>query len=67
MEKYIKTLVQSFGRKDYKDFLQYVYFSFDIKKDKRTDKYKKIRQSVLNYIIANEKAIVAELKKKNSK
>lgn len=67
MEKYIQTLIQSFNGKNYKDFIQYVYFSFEGKKDKQVDKYKKIRQSVLNYIIANEKAIVAELKKKNSK
>ena len=37
------------------------------KKKQDRDKYIKIRQSVLNYIIANEKAIVIELRNQNHK
>lgn len=71
MDKYLKTLIQNFKGKDYKDFLGYVYKTFenqiDVSKEKHQDKYIKIRQSVLNYIIANERAIVTELRKQNRK
>lgn len=72
MENYINPLIKSFKGNDFKDFALYVYTSMqkeiDSKKKKQDkDKYIKIRQSVLNYIIANERAIVTELKKQNRK
>ena len=72
MENYINPLVKSFKGKDFKDFVLRVFMSMqkeiDLKKRKPDkDKYIKIRQSVLNYIIANERAIVTELRKKNRK
>jgi len=50
----------------YNDFLAHVYFVFDkkislCKTDKMMNKYKKMRQSALGYIVANEKAIIAEI------
>jgi hypothetical protein len=50
----------------YKDFLAYVYKTFENKiissREKKTkNKYKKIRLSVLQYIIANEKEITTEI------
>jgi len=68
MDKYLKTLIQSFNGKDYKDFLGYVYKTFekeiDVSKGKHQDKYIKMRKSILSYIFSNEKAIVSELNKK---
>ena len=50
----------------YKDFLAHVYFTFDkqislCKSDKMMNKYKKMRTSVLKYIVANERAITTEI------
>lgn len=72
MKDYLNPLIKNFKGKDFKDFALYVYTmmqkEIDSKKKKQDkDKYIKIRQSVLNYIIANERAIVAELKKQNRK
>lgn len=72
MENYINPLIKSFKGKDFKDFILYVFTFIDReinsrKKKQDKDKYIKIRQSVLNYIIANERAIVTELRKKNRK
>ena len=72
MENYFNPLIKDFKGNDFKDFALYVYASMqkeiDSKKKKQDkDKYIKIRQSVLNYIIANERAIVTELRKKNRK
>jgi hypothetical protein len=50
----------------YNDFLAHVYLTFDkkillCKKGKEMDKYKKMRNSVLSYIVTNEKAIKSEI------
>ena len=70
MNNQLKPLIQNFKGKDFKDFAVYVYATMqkeiDSKKKKQDkDKYIKIRQSVLNYIIANERAISVELNKKS--
>ena len=72
MENYINPLIESFKGKDFKHFVLYVFTSMEKeinsrKKKQDKDKYIKIRQSVLNYIIANERAIVTELRKQNRK
>ncbi len=71
MNNQLKPLIKNFKGKDFKDFALYVYATMqkeiDSKKKKRDkDKYIKIRQSVLNYIIANEQAISVELNKKSN-
>ena len=53
-------------RQIFNDFLYHVYTSFDSVVDKKkhkreTDKYKQMRQKIINYIIANEKAIMFKL------
>jgi hypothetical protein len=70
MNNQLKPLIKNFKGKDFKDFALYVYSTLqkeiDLKKKKQDkDKYIKIRQSVLNYIIANERAISVELNKKS--
>jgi len=69
MNNQLKPLIKNFKGKDFKDFALYVYSTLqkeiDLKKKNQDkDKYIKIRQSVLNYIIANERAISVELNKK---
>ena len=56
------------SRKKYNDFLAYVYTTFDkhislCKSDKMMDKYIKMRNSVLSYIVAHEKSIISKLSK----
>lgn len=53
-------------KRKYNDFLAHVYTTFDkhislCKKDKEMNKYKKMRNSVLSYILANERAIKSEI------
>lgn len=72
MISYVKDLIKNFKKGDFKDFAAYVYTTLEdkIKSSKQQsikNKYIKIRQSVLQYIIANEKAITTELRKKNIK
>lgn len=72
MTKFIKDLLLNFKKGDFKDFAAYVYSTLEnkitsSKQQSIKDKYIKIRQSVLQYIIANEKAITLELRKKNNK
>ena len=72
MNQHIKELMNSFEsstknrRQRYNDFLAHVYFVFDknisvCKTDKEMNKYKKMRNGVLSYIVANEKAIRSEI------
>jgi hypothetical protein len=68
----IKNLICKFDGKTFRDFVSYVYFSFQKKIDlsnKKQDKnkYIKMRQSILKYILSNEKIIESEIKKKNYK
>lgn len=69
---HIKELMNSFEsstknrRQRYNDFLAHVYLVFDknislCKTDKEMNKYKKMRNGVLSYIVANEKAIRSEI------
>ena len=69
---HIKELMNSFEsstknrRQRYNDFLAHVYLVFDknislCKTDKEMNKYKKMRNGVLSYIVANEKAIQSEI------
>ena len=73
MNYYIEDLIKTFetsskNRKDkYNDFLAHVYTNFDkqislCKSDKIMNKYKKMRNSVLSYIVANERVIQSKLK-----
>ena len=72
MNPHIKELMNSFEsstknrRQRYNDFLAHVYLVFDknislCKTDKEMNKYKKMRNGILRYIVANEKAIRSEI------
>lgn len=50
----------------YNDFLAHIYMTFDkkislCKTDKEMNKYKKMRISILRYIVANERVITTEI------
>lgn len=72
MNPQVTELLQSFEtdsktpKKKYNDFLAHVYVTFDkhislCKSDKMMNKYKKMRNNVLSYIVANERAIQSKL------
>lgn len=72
MNSQVLELIQSFETdaktpaKKYNDFLAHVYFVFDkrislCKANVAMNKYKKMRASILQYIVANEKVITAEI------
>lgn len=72
MNPQILELIQSFEtdaatpRKKYNDFFTHVYYVFDkrislCKTKAMMNKYKKMRMSVLRYIVANERAITTEI------
>ena len=73
MNNQILELIQSFesdtktsGDK-FNQFLIYVYFTFDkrirnIKSEKTKNKYKKIKQNVLQYILSHKSDIVKQIK-----
>lgn len=67
----MKKLISNFTG-TFKEFLVYVHFYFQKKIDKENkkalkDKYIKIRQNVLKYFIANERAVTQELSKRNNR
>ncbi len=66
MKEYTDQLLKKFKGGDYKDFLAYVYstFNVDSKKNSMRDKYLVNRNRLLQYIVSNEKTIKADLCKK---
>jgi len=74
MNPQIDELLQSFEASTkntkgmYNEFLAHVYLVFDkqitmCRTDRMMNKYKKMRNSVLSYIVANEKSIIKKLSK----
>jgi predicted nucleotide-binding protein (sugar kinase/HSP70/actin superfamily) len=62
----IFTTKKSTSKEVFKDFVSYFYFTIDnkinsTKQESIKNKYIKIRQSAIRYIIANEKAITSEI------
>jgi len=72
MNDYIKKLIKEFQKRDFDNFVGYVYATLQkeidatkIKKDK--DKYIKIQKNILGYIVSNERVITSELRKNKIK
>jgi len=72
MNLQVKELIKTFETTSksrsarYNDLLAHVYMTFDkkislCKTDREMNKYKKMRNSVLSYIVANERAITTEI------
>jgi len=70
----VRNLLDSFEsdnknkKEKYKEFLAHIYITFDrrislCRKDSIVNKYKKMRDSVIKLIIANEKQVIKELSK----
>lgn len=62
----IFTTKKSTSKEVFKDFVSYFYFTVEdkinsIKQKSMKNKYIKIRQNAIRYIIANEKAITSEI------
>ena len=56
------------GKQRFKDFLTHCYYTFDkkiksTKSKKMINKYNIMRKNTMEYIVANERAIVSELSK----
>jgi len=73
MNKELKQLLKNFesnstGKERFSDFIRYCYYVFEDrvnskKNGKGINKYDIMRQHLINYLIANERAITLELSK----
>ena len=64
MSDYIKQLIKDYNGKDYGEFAYYVYSVINKKcEGKHKDKYIKIRNDILKYIVTNRGAVTLELRR----
>lgn len=68
MNEQLKELIKNFKGRNFKNFLEYVYCNFQksttTMKEKDKNKYIKMQNNILKYIISNEKVISFEINKK---
>jgi hypothetical protein len=68
MNSEIRNLIGNFKGKSFEDFLKYFYLNFqkevNNRKGKDKDKYIRMRDNILKFIISNEKMISSEINKK---
>ncbi len=68
MNEQLKELIKNFKGRNFKNFLEYVYCNFQKStttvKEKDKNKYIKMQNNILKYIISNEKVISFEINKK---
>jgi hypothetical protein len=71
INSYLKELLKNFRGKNFMDFAAYIYTTLqkeiDVSKGKHKNKYIKIRKSILNYILSNEREITLELRRNKIK
>ena len=67
MSDYISQLIKDYKGTEYKDFVAYVYGTLTKKshgcRGKSKDKYIKIRNDILKYIVTNRGAVTLELRR----
>lgn len=67
MNPYIQELINDFNGKSYEQFARYVYLTLqreiDLSKGKQKDKYIKIRNDILKYIVTNKSNVTLELRR----
>ena len=67
MNSYISELVANYKGTNYEQFIRYIHQIFqreiDISKGKQKNKYIKIRNDILNYIVSNKRNVVLELRR----
>jgi hypothetical protein len=67
MNSYIQELIKDYKGTNYEQFARYIYTSFqreiDNSKGKDKDKYIKVRNELLKYIVANRSNVTLELRR----
>ena len=67
MSDYISQLIKDYKGTEYRDFVAYVYGTLTKKshgcKGKSKDKYIKIRNDILKYIVSNRGSVTLELRR----
>ena len=68
MNPYIQELIKDYNGTNYEQFARYIYMTFqkeiDISKGTQKNKYIKIRNDILKYIVSNRGNITLELRRK---
>ena len=67
MNSYIQELIKDYNGTSYEHFAKYIYATFqreiDVSKGKEKDKYIKVRNELLKYIVANRSNVTLELRR----
>ena len=67
MNSYIQELIKDYKGTNYEQFARYIYTTFqreiDMSKGKDKDKYIKIRNDILKYIVSNRGNVTLELRR----
>lgn len=67
MSDYISKLIKDYNGTSYEQFARYIYMTFqreiDMSKGKDKDKYIKVRNELLKYIVANRSNVTLELRR----
>jgi len=67
MNSYIQELIRDYKGTNYEQFARYIYTSFqreiDNSKGKDKDKYIKVRNELLKYVVANRSNVTLELRR----
>ena len=67
MNSYIKELIKDYNGDNYEQFARYIYLTFqreiDVSKGAQKDKYIKVRNDILKYIVVHRGKITSELRR----
>ena len=67
MNTYIQELMKDYNGTNYEQFARYIYMTFqreiDMSKGTQKDKYIKVRNDILKYIVVNRGKITLELRR----
>jgi len=67
MNSYIQELIRDYKGTSFEHFTRYVYMTFqreiDVSKGKQKDKYIKVRNDILKYIVSNRGNVTLELRR----
>ena len=67
MNTYIQELMKDYNGTNYEQFARYIYMTFqreiDVSKGAQKDKYIKVRNDILKYIVVHRSKITSELRR----
>ena len=67
MNNYIQELMKDYNGTNYEQFARYIYMTFqreiDVSKGAQKDKYIKVRNDILKYIVVHRGKITSELRR----